>query len=128
MVKNILVKWLLIAAGTFFLAIGIIGIFVPLLPTTPFLLLAATCYAKSSEKFYNWLLNNRIFGKYIKDYRESKGIPGKTKAVTIFILWLTITLSAMLAVQNIFLRIILLLIAVGVTIHIAKIKTKKQKF
>ena len=68
-------RWLLIAAGTVFLALGVVGILLPLLPTTPFLLLAAACYAKSSKRFSNWLLNNRVFGKIIKDYREGWGIP-----------------------------------------------------
>jgi uncharacterized membrane protein YbaN (DUF454 family) len=63
---NSLSRWVLIITGTLFVGIGTIGIFLPLLPTTPFLLLAAACYARSSHKFYNWLLNNKYFGDYIK--------------------------------------------------------------
>ena len=123
-VKKFLVKWLLIAAGTFFLATGILGIFLPLLPTTPFLLLAAACYAKSSEKFYNRLLNSKVPGNFIRNYREGKGISKKAKAVTLSMLWITISFSAVFATQNFFARIILLLAAASVTIHILSIKQK----
>ena len=69
------VKILLITSGTFFIGVGLMGIFLPILPTTPFLLISAALYARSSTRFYNWLINNRIFGQYIKNYREGKGIP-----------------------------------------------------
>ena len=72
----------MITTGTFFVGLGIIGIFLPLLPTTPFLLLAAACYARSSKRFYNWLLNNKWFGNYIKNYRERKGIPLQIKIIS----------------------------------------------
>ncbi len=120
------VKWVLTIAGTFFVGIGIIGIFLPLLPTTPFLLLAAACFARSSKKFYNWLLNNKRFGKYIKNYREGKGIPLKVKVSSISLLWLTIIFSAVFIVSILFIRIILILVAVGVTMHILPIRTLKQ--
>jgi len=72
--KNRLSKLVLIVSGTFFLGLGITGIFLPLLPATPFILLAALCYARNSKKLYNWLVNNGWFGNYIKNYREGKGI------------------------------------------------------
>ncbi|KUO39537.1 MAG: hypothetical protein AVW06_03690 [Hadesarchaea archaeon DG-33-1] len=118
-------KWVLITVGTFFVGLGIIGIFLPLLPTTPFLLLAAVCYARSSERFYNWLLNNKRLGSYIKNYREGKGVPLKVKAFTISLLWVTIIFSAFIFVSNFILEIILFLIAVGVTMHILSIRTLK---
>ncbi len=83
----------MIILGTFFVFLGVLGIFLPLLPTTPFLLLAATLYAKSSERFYCWLLNNKFFGNYIKDYRAGKGIDRKIKIWTISLLWGTILIS-----------------------------------
>ena len=73
------IKVFLISIGTFFVGVGIVGIFVPILPTTPFLLIAAALYARSSKKFYNWLINNKIFGRFIKNYRAGKGIPLKIK-------------------------------------------------
>jgi uncharacterized membrane protein YbaN (DUF454 family) len=69
------IRILLVIAGTLFVGLGIIGIFIPVLPTTPFLLLAAACYARSSRKFHEWLLNNRWFGDYIRNYLQGKGFP-----------------------------------------------------
>ena len=86
-------KILLIVAGTFFIGIGIIGIFIPILPTTPFILIAATIYVRSSKNFYSWLVNNKIFGKYIRNYREGKGIPLIIKILTVAFLWITIGCS-----------------------------------
>jgi uncharacterized membrane protein YbaN (DUF454 family) len=116
---------LLIGAGTLSTALGIIGIFVPILPTTPFLLLAAACYMRSSERFYQWLINNRVFGSYIRNYIEGRGMPVRIKILTILLLWLTIGLSITFGVQNIVVRIILICIAIGVTAHIALIKKRK---
>jgi uncharacterized membrane protein YbaN (DUF454 family) len=119
-------RWLLISAGTFFIGLGIIGIFLPLWPTTPFLLLAAACYARSSKRFYNWLLNNRWFGNYIKNYREGKRVPLKVKVLSISFLWFAIGYSAIFIVHILLGRIILILIAIVVTMHILSIKTLKQ--
>ena len=119
-------RLLLIIAGTVFTAIGIVGIFIPVLPTTPFLLLAAACYLRSSEKFYYWLLNNKILGLYIKNYIEGKGMPLKMKLFTLSLLWLSISLSMWLGTQNPIIRIILAVVAIGVTVHIVTIKAKKR--
>lgn len=123
---RIWIRILLIAFGTIFVGLGIIGIFMPVLPTTPFLLLAAACYARSSLRFYHWLLYNRWFGNYIRNYRQRKGIPLKVKLLTITLLWLTIGVSAVFAVQSFAVRIILVLIAIGVSIHVLSLKTLKQ--
>jgi len=120
-------RWLLIGAGTLSAGLGIIGVFVPILPTTPFLLLAAACYMRSSERFYRWLINDRIFGAYVRNYIEGKGMPVKTKMFIILLLWLTIALTVAFAVENMVVRIILLCVAVGVTAHIALIKKRKVK-
>jgi len=120
------VQILLISTGTFFVGIAVAGIFLPVLPTTPFLLISAALYARSSARFYNWLINNKIFGKFIKDYREGKGIPFKLKIMTIALLWVTIGCSAIFGVDIWWVRIILVIIAVGVTIHIARIKPAKE--
>ncbi|NQT59217.1 MAG: YbaN family protein [Bacteroidetes bacterium] len=119
-------RGLLIISGTLSVVIGLIGVFLPVLPTTPFLLLAAVCYAKSSSSFYNWLLNNQLFGKYIKDYREKSGIPLKVKVFALSFLWITILLSAFVIVQNVYISILLILIAIGVTIHLLAIHTLKD--
>ena len=120
------IQILLIALGTFFVGVGIVGIFIPVLPTTPFLLISAALYAKSSTRFYNWLINNRIFGQYIKNYREGKGIPLRLKIITITLLWVTIGCSAIFAVDILWVRIMLVIIAAGVTVHITTIKPIKK--
>jgi len=125
-ISNRLIRWVLIIAGTFFVGLGVLGIFLPLLPTTPFLLLAAVCYARSSKRFYNWLLNNKWFGNYVKNYQEKKGVPLKVKILSISLLWITIMFSTVFTVHILFIRIILILIAIGVTIHILSIRTLKQ--
>ena len=102
-----------------------LGILVPILPATPFLLIAAALYAKSSAGFYNWLINNKIFGQYIKNYREGKGIPLRLKIITITLLWITIGCSAAFAVDIFWVRIMLVIIAAGVTVHIIRIRPKK---
>jgi hypothetical protein len=116
-------RWLLIVTGTFFLGMGIIGIFVPVLPTTPFLLLAAACYARSSERLYAWLLANKWFGKYIRNYLQKKGIPLKIKIAVITMLWAGIGTTAIFIVEAVYIRAILAVIAVGVTVHLLIIPT-----
>jgi uncharacterized membrane protein YbaN (DUF454 family) len=120
-------RWLLIGAGTLCTGLGIIGIFIPILPTTPFLLLAAACYMRSSERFYQWLINNRVFGAYVRNYIEGRGMPVRIKIFTILLLWLAIGLSIAFGVQNTVIRIVLVGIAIGVTTHICLIKKRKAE-
>lgn len=117
----------LIASGALCVALGVLGMFLPVLPTTPFLLIAAYCFARSSDRFYRWLMNNRLCGRYIRNYREGRGIPLKQKALTISLLWLTIVFSAAVAVSEWWARLVLLAIAAGVTVHIVKIRTCKPE-
>ena len=121
-----LVRVLMVIAGTLFVGLGVLGIFLPLLPTTPFLLLAAACYARGSKRFYDWLLNNRWFGNYIRDYREKKRIPLRIKIGSVSLLWAAIMVSALLVVHILLVKIILILIAIGVTVHILSIRTLRK--
>jgi uncharacterized membrane protein YbaN (DUF454 family) len=118
-------RQLLLTAGTLSLAVGIVGIAVPVLPTTPFLLLTAACYLRSSQRFYNWLMNSRFLGNYIRNYIEGKGIPRKVKLFIIILLWATISLSIWL-VANTVVTIILLIVATGVTLHIIFIRARQR--
>ena len=93
LVKNPVLRWLLVFFGTVFLILGILGVVLPILPTTPFLLLTAACYAYGSEKFYIALMENRFFGPYIRDWRDNKGIPLKTKLWVIGVLIVTMGIS-----------------------------------
>ncbi len=112
--------------GSISVGIGIIGIFVPLLPTTPFLLIAAYSYNRGSEKMSNWLKNNKLIGPYINNYQEKKGITLRAKMNSIFLLWITIGISLYL-VNNNYIRIILILVIVGVTTHLILIPTYRSK-
>ncbi|MBI21437.1 MAG: hypothetical protein CL780_04230 [Chloroflexi bacterium] len=110
------VRILWIILGCLFVFIGTVGIFVPGLPTTIFLIIAAACFIRSSEKLYKWLINNKYFGKYIRDYREGKGMPkrGKITAVTamiIFISLATVPFSP-ISVGPILIKIIIILTGV----------------
>lgn len=121
--SNSVIRYILLLTGSISLGLGIIGIFLPLLPTTPFLLLAATCYAKSSPRIHNWLLQNKWFGSYIKHYQEGKGIPPKIKLGSITLLWITILFSIQLIIKNYWIKILLVIIAILVSIHILLLKT-----
>jgi uncharacterized membrane protein YbaN (DUF454 family) len=113
------------AVGAVSVGLGALGIFLPLLPTTPFLLLAATCFARSSPRFYGWLLEHRILGRYIRDYRRG-GLTVRAKFVTVGMLWLTIGVSALI-VNSLHVRALLLIIAVGVTVHVMSLRTIRQQ-
>jgi uncharacterized membrane protein YbaN (DUF454 family) len=115
-------KIFLITCGSIFLILGIIGIFLPVLPTTPFLLLTTACYAKSSKKLLRKLLDNRLVGKYITEYQKNRGIRKSIKIYVLSLLWVTITLS-IVAVDTLWISILLVCVAVGVTIHISTFKT-----
>ena len=112
---------LLIACGTLSLALGILGIILPLLPTTVFLLMAAACYARSSERFYQRLINDRWLGAYIRNHREGRGMRRSHKAITLVMLWVGIGATAIWTAHTFWLRALLLLIAVGVTVHVARL-------
>lgn len=112
--------------GTASLAAGIAGIFVPILPTTPFLLLSAACYIRSSKRFYNWLISNRLFGEYLRNYLERRGASLKVKVASLALLWITIGCSVALATDTLWVRILLVAIAVGVTTHILSLRTLKR--
>ncbi|MGB9593629.1 MAG: YbaN family protein [Anaerolineae bacterium] len=122
-----LTRTLLIVGGTLCVALGVLGMFLPVLPTTPFLLLAATCYARSSRRFYHWLMTHRWWGEYIRNYREGRGIPLKQKVLTILLLWLTIGYAAWFVVSPWWGKFILLASAIGVTLHLVRLKTFKPE-
>ncbi|MGH7710052.1 MAG: YbaN family protein [Gemmatimonadaceae bacterium] len=110
----------MLVCGTLSLGLGLLGVFVPLLPTTCFLLLAAWCYARSSQRLYNRLLNARLIGPYLRRYRDSRVIPPRVKVAALVMMWITIG-YAVLTYPNVWVRLTLLAIAVGVTIHLQKL-------
>ena len=122
-----MVKGLYFFSGIICLVLGIIGIVLPVLPTTPFLLLAAACFSKSSKRVHNWLLNNRILGSYIRNYQEGKGMPLKVKVFTISMLWITMMITVFIFIHIFWIQVILIIIAIAVTIHISLIRPKKNR-
>ena len=116
----------LVSAGFVSLALGVAGIVLPLLPTTPFLLLSAACFVRSSDRHYQWLINHKWFGRIIRDYRVHKAIPLGTKVLAISLLWVTILYSVFFAATQLWLRVLLIAIAITVSAHILHFKTKKK--
>jgi hypothetical protein len=120
-----LLKYFYLISGILLVGIGVIGIFLPLLPTTIFLILASICFLKSSPKANTWLRNHKVLGGYIDNYQNKTGLTRNAKITNIITLWTSISLSAFLLTEELYIRLILLAIAVGVTIHLLMIKTKK---
>lgn len=114
---------LLAACGLAAVGLGVLGIFLPLLPTTPFLLLAAACFFRSSERLYGWLLHHRRLGRYVRQYRENRAIPLKAKLATLGLLWVTLGFSGLAVVSSLWARLLLLAVGVGVTLHLLAMKT-----
>ncbi|MGQ9798113.1 MAG: YbaN family protein [Ignavibacterium sp.] len=128
-VKNLempkLYRYFYLISGILLVIIGVIGIFLPVLPTTIFLILASACFVKSSPRANEWLRNHKVLGMYIKHYQDKTGLTIKAKIFNIIFLWVMILLSAFYFTNEFYIKIILILIAVGVTIHLLMIKTRK---
>ena len=122
-----MLRMIYVGIGTCSLVLGIIGVFIPLLPTTPFLLLSAACYAKGSKRVYNWFINIHWIGKEIHNYHEGRGISKKAKIISILFLWSTIIISMSIVWSNTILLLILFIIALSVTVHILFLKTMKNE-
>lgn len=120
--RNPLVRYLLLAVGWLSVALGFIGIFVPVLPTTPFLLLAAACFVRSSQRLYNWLVMHPRLGPWFRDYLDGNGIPLKGKVYAIGTMWLSIGISCWL-VPLVWARIGMLISATLVTLYILRLRT-----
>ena len=119
-------KILYTIVGTTSLILGIIGIFLPLLPTTPFLLLTAAMYFRSSLRWYHWLIQQKYLGSYIRNFREHKAIPLHAKIISVSLIWITLSYGAIWTLPYIWARILFLIIAIGTTWHILSYKTLKR--
>lgn len=122
-VKNDILRWILICCGWLSIVGGVIGVFLPLVPTVPLLLLASACFARSSERFHSWLVEHNHLGPLIRDYLNSGGIPLRVKRLAIGMIWVSFPTSAFLFVQVMWLRIVLLAIAAGVTLYLLSLPT-----
>lgn len=111
--------------GLLSLGLGVCGIFLPVLPTTPLLLLSAALFLRGNRRLYDWLMNHPRLGPYISNFLKHRSIPLKIKVLSVTMLWLTLSYCALFVTDNLLLRILFLVIAVSVTIHILSYKTMK---
>ncbi len=116
-------RFVLVCVGITAVGLGVLGAFLPLLPTTPFLLLAAACFLRSSDRLYDWLMNHKTFGAYIRNYREHRAITQGTRVTALALLWASIGYSALCVVEQGFVRLLLAVIAAAVTWHLLSLKT-----
>lgn len=121
--KATLRKMALVTAGILCVGLGVLGIFFPVLPTTPFLLLAAACFVRSSDRLYNWLIHHKWFGDYIRHYREHRAVTLKSKIIALVVLWGVIGYTAFGVIDNWWIRGVLGVIAIGVTLHLLHLRT-----
>ncbi len=126
MVASAPMRVLFLGLGSLLVAIGVLGVFLPLLPSTIFFLLAAACYARSSERAHNWLMTNRFFGRYLRNYSEHRGATLSTKIGTIAMLWAGLALSAYLITPPLWVYAILAAVGVGVTAHLLRLRTLRD--
>jgi len=118
---------LLIAAGLLSTALAVLGIFLPLLPTVPLLLLAAACFARSSPRCHNWLCQHRHFGPVLAAYQDGAGIPRRARVTALLLIWTSIPLSALFLTKAAWLRLLLLLIALAITLYLCRLPTRADR-
>ena len=120
-------KSILALLGLISLGLGIIGAFLPLLPTVPFVLLSAFLFARSSDRLHNWLITHKIFGQLIRDYHEDRGITIQGKIAAISMMWISNIISIAFIINNIlWLQILMSIVTLSVTIYILQYKTKRK--
>ncbi len=120
-------KWFFLVAGLVLTGLAALGLFLPLLPTTPLLVLAAACFIRSSDRLYQWLITRPAFGPYIRNYREYRAITREAKIVALAVMWLTMGYTAIFVIDSLVMRLIMLVVAVAVTVHVVKLKTISQE-
>ena len=123
---SLTVRVLLVIAGTACVVLGVIGIFTPLLPTTPFILLAAACYARASTRFYRWLLANRTFGPMIVEWRRHRSIPYRTKVISIVLMSVTMAVSTIFFVRPLWLQVVIAACGVGLAAWMYRIPSRAR--
>ena len=119
-------RWMLISAGMICVGLGALGIILPGLPTTPFLLVAAYCFARSSEHFHDWLLNHRWFGSYVRNFEEGRGMTRPAKATTLLVMWLSFGVTIVFFVPVAVGQAGMFLLAAAVSIYIMRLPTPPQ--
>lgn len=118
-------KPLYILFGTIFLIAGVAGIFLPLIPTTPFLLLTAALYFRGSDRLYQWIISHKILGPYIVNFRNNKAMPLRAKIWTLALMWGTMIYCIACLLPALFLKLLLTVVGISVTCYICSLKTLK---
>ena len=118
-------KILLTILGLLSLGLGILGAFLPVLPTTPLLLLAAALFLRSNQRLYDWLMNHPRLGTYIRNFVEHKAIPLRVKILSISLVWITLVNCAVFVTEHWLLRLFFIVLASAITVHILSYKTLK---
>jgi uncharacterized membrane protein YbaN (DUF454 family) len=118
-------KFFYILLGTISLGLGIIGLILPVLPTTPFILFSSWCYYRGSERFHDWLINHPYLGKIVEEYSDKEGITRDSKAKAIGLTWIAVSLTAIFILESIFMRALIILLAIIGTIIILRLKTRE---
>ncbi|PLX85449.1 MAG: DUF454 domain-containing protein [Desulfuromonas sp.] len=120
-VNNRVLRAALTALGLCCTALGVLGIFLPLLPTVPLLLLAAACFARSSERFHGWLLEHPRLGPMIRGFLDGQGIPLRAKITAIGLIWLTIPISVLFFIPLLWAKVFLIAIGLCTTIYLLRL-------
>jgi len=117
-------RWLLLGAGWLFVALGVLGAVLPVLPTTPFILLAAACFARSSERFYAWLMANRVFGPLVRDWRAHRTVPSRARWTGIALVVVFLGSSVVFFLANPWARAALLAIGIALVVFLYRLPTR----
>jgi uncharacterized membrane protein YbaN (DUF454 family) len=126
-VKSDVLRAVLIVAGWLSVVAGIAGVFLPLVPTVPFLLLAVACFARSSQRFHDWLVEHAYFGPLVRDYLNSGGIPRKAKVMALCMVWVSFPVSTLFFARVLWLKILLIATAVGITVYLVLLPAAKPE-
>jgi uncharacterized membrane protein YbaN (DUF454 family) len=125
-VSGKIMRGVYIIVGTIALVIGAIGLFLPVIPTTPLIILAAACYYRGSERLHAWILSNKWFGETIKNYQAGRGLTRDTKVKAISMMWAMILISTWFFVSNLFVRVVMIGVAIGVTVYLVRLPTLER--
>ncbi len=117
---------MLLILGMIAVALGVLGIFLPVLPTVPFLLLAAACFTRSSERFYSWLIDHAHLGPMVQPYLDGEGLKRSTKVKAIALIWGSIAISIYLLGDKVWVQGGLVLVALGVTVYLLRLTTLEE--
>ena len=127
MARNRIVRVIYLSLGVFFLGMGIAGTVMPLIPTTGPILLAAFFFSRSSERFDRWLVNHRIFGGIVRDWRAGRGFSARTKAVAVTAIAVTFTITILFAMESAAIRVLLVVLAASLVVYILRLPTKVEE-